>query len=95
VWAGFGGWPACWWELREEEARKKEKKREKPKKSDRWTFNGIVPNMLFYGFGLGTLFCASNFPTRKHEFGELNSVFSVRVFMGSFRDALNLASKLG
>jgi hypothetical protein len=35
------------------------------------------------------LFCASLFPTRKHEFSELNSGFSVRVFRGSARDALS------
>jgi hypothetical protein len=39
------------------------------------------------------LFCASHFPARKHEFGALNSRFSVRVFTGSARDALSVLRK--
>jgi hypothetical protein len=44
--------------------------------------------MLFYGFRLRGLLCATNFSTRKHEFSELNSTFSVRVFTDFVRDAL-------
>jgi hypothetical protein len=41
--------------------------------------------ILVYGL---SLFCASDFLTRKHEFGELNSWFSVCGFIGSARDNL-------
>jgi hypothetical protein len=40
-------------------------------------------------FWLRALLCASDYPTRKYVFGELNSGFSVRVFTGSARDALS------
>jgi hypothetical protein len=50
---------------------------------------------LFYSFCLQALFCTSYFPTRKHEFGELNFGFSVRVFTGSVRNALRAMAVLG
>jgi hypothetical protein len=61
---------------------------------DRWTLLAYLGNILFYSFLLRGLFCASVFSTRKHEFGELNSGLSVRVFIGSVRDALKRSSHI-
>jgi hypothetical protein len=41
--------------------RKKRKKGVKGKKTDRWAFNDIFLNKLFYSFGLWILLCANNF----------------------------------
>jgi hypothetical protein len=71
---------------------KRKKGKNEVKKADRWAFNGIFPNMLFYTFCLWDLFCASNFATRKYEFGKLNSAFSARLFTGYVRDALIISS---
>jgi hypothetical protein len=45
-------------------------------------------NILFFSFGLGTLFCAGVFAEQKYEFSGLNSSFSVHAFMGTARDVL-------
>jgi hypothetical protein len=68
--------------------KKKEKIGKKEKIADGWALIAYLENILFYSFPLRGLFCASDFSTRKHEFGELISEFSVRVFTGSVRDAL-------
>jgi hypothetical protein len=57
--------------------------------TDRWVLLAYLGNIPFYSFSLRGLFSASVFSTRKREFGELNSGFSVRVFTGSVRDALS------
>jgi hypothetical protein len=69
-----------------------DREEEDMKKKETWGQKG---KSLFYNFCLQALFCASYFPTRKHEFGELNFGFSVHVFTGSVRDALRAMAVLG
>jgi hypothetical protein len=51
--------------------------------------------MVFYNFRLRGMFCVINFSSHKHEFSELNSALSIRVFAGSARDALKKGDPQG
>jgi hypothetical protein len=74
---------------REEEWKKIGKKKEK--KLTCGPLIAYLGNMLFYNFSLRDLFYVINFSTFKHEFGELNSVFLVRVFTCSMLEMLLLS----